>query len=119
MSLKQSHKLRIDFDQIQHGDWDYDGNSLVMYDGNLFTGYVIFDRFQNGSIQNENEYKNGSHLGWENEYNINGQLTYSCLTVGETPLEVYKYDDSGNLIHHWKTVGDIYYEEMITKFQLD
>ncbi|MDP5199448.1 hypothetical protein [Flavobacterium sp. DG2-3] len=68
---------------------------------------------------NEVEYKNGSHLGWENEYNVDGQLTYSCLTVGETSLEVFEYDNDGNLIDHWKTVGDVYFQEMTLKFNLD
>jgi hypothetical protein len=119
MSLKQPNKIRINKSEILPGEWDYDGNPLAIYAGNLFTGYVVLDRFTNGSIESEVEYKNGSHLGWENEYNINGQLIYSCLTVGETSLEIYKYDTNGNLLDHWKTVGDAYYKEMIAKYRLD
>lgn len=119
MSLKQPNKIRINSSEIQPGEWNYDGNPLAMYNDNLFTGYLVLDRFTNGTIQSEIEYKNGSHVGWENEYNANGQLIYSCLTVGETSLEIYKYDNSGGLIDHWKTVGDTYYQEMVYKYKLD
>lgn len=119
MKLKQPNKTRINFQDIQWGNLDYDGSSKVLHNNKLFSGYVVYDRYDNDNIMNETEYKNGSHVGWENEYNIEGQLTYSCLTVGETPLEVYKYDDNGVLTNHWKTVGDAYYEEMVRKYNLD
>lgn len=119
MKLKQPNKIRIDFEDIQWGDWDYDGCHKVLFNKKLFSGYVVYDKYSNGDIMNEVEYKNGSHVGWENEYNIDGILIYSCLTIGETSLEIYKYDDNGILIDHWKTVGDIYYQEMTSKFNLD
>lgn len=95
MKLKQPNKTRINFENIQWGDWDNDGCRKVLFNNKLFSGYVVYDRHDKGNIMNEVEYKNGSHIGWENEYNAEGQLTYSCLTVGETSLEVYKYDDNG------------------------
>lgn len=119
MSLKQPNKNRVNLENIQWGDWDYDGSRLVLYNTTLFSGYVVYDKHIDGSIKNEIEYKNGSHVGWENKYNANGQLIYSCLTVGETSLEIYKYDNNGGLIDHWKTVGDTYYQEMATKYHLD
>ncbi|WP_433779112.1 hypothetical protein [Flavobacterium anhuiense] len=119
MNLKQPNKIRIDFEDIQWGDWDYDGCHKVLFNNEPFSGYVVYDRHDNGDIMNEIEYKIGSHVGWENEYNIDGTLIYSCLTVGETSLEVYKYDGNGNLTDHWKTVGDNYYQDMTIKFNLD
>jgi len=119
MKLKQPNKNRVDLDNTEWGDWDYDGNSLILYNGSLYTGYVVLDRFADNSVENEIEYKNGSHVGWENEYNINGNLIYSCLTVGETSLEIYKYDYNGVLIKTWRTVGDEYYYEMFNKYNLD
>jgi antitoxin component YwqK of YwqJK toxin-antitoxin module len=119
MSLKQSNKIRVELDDTQLGDFDYDGTRMVLFNNKLFSGYVVYDRHVNGNIENEIEYKNGSHLGWENEYNENGQLVYSCLTVGQTPLEIYKYDDNGILLDHWKTVGDDYYQEMVYRYKLD
>ncbi|HEY6142184.1 MAG TPA: hypothetical protein VIV55_01975 [Flavobacterium sp.] len=119
MGLKQPQKLRIDLSEIQPGEMDYDGNPLAMHNNSLFSGYVVYDRHVNGNIENEVEYKNGSHVGWENEYNDDGQLVYSCLTVGQTPLEIYKYDDNGTLLDHWKTVGDAYYQEMVDRYKLD
>ncbi|MDX6188443.1 hypothetical protein SGQ83_03700 [Flavobacterium sp. Fl-318] len=119
MKLKLPNRNRIDFQDIQWGDWDHDGSRKVLVGGKLFSGFVVYDRFDTGDIMNEIEYKKGSHVGWENEYNISGQLVYSCLTVGETSLEIYKYDNSGNLLDHWKTVGEIYYQEMVAKYGLE
>jgi antitoxin component YwqK of YwqJK toxin-antitoxin module len=119
MSLKQPNKNRVDSTNTQWGDWDYDRERLVLHNGTLYTGYVVLDRFPDNSIENEIEYKNGSHVGWENEYHSNGNLIYSCLTVGETTLEVYKYDNYGALLEHWKSVDDDYYYMMVSKYNLD
>lgn len=119
MGLKQRNKNRIDFQNIEFDDRDYGGSRQVLFNGSLFSGYVVYDRHKNGNVENEIEYKNGSRAGWENRYNINGQLVNSCLTVGQTILEVYKYDENGDLIDHRKTVEDVYYQEMVTRFQLD
>ena len=119
MSLKQPNKNRVNLNDIQWGDFDYDGNNLVLNGGELYTGYVVYDRHPDNSIENEVEYKNGSRLGWENEYNSNGNLIYSCLSVGETTLEVYKYDNNGAPIEHWRSVDDNYYSQMVSKYSLD
>lgn len=118
MPLKEENKYRIDLDEVIWGNWDDDGNRLVLFNEKLYNGYVVYDRFSNGDVEAEIEYKDGSHMGWENEYNVSGYLTYSCLTLGETSLEIYKYDDNGILIEHWRSVGDDYYDEMVTKYNL-
>ena len=102
MNLKEPDKRRVDFDDIQWGDYDYDGSCLVLHNGRLYTGYVIFDKFPDGTIEAEMEYNSGSHIGWENEYNEAGILVYSCYSVGPTSKEVYRYDDEGNLIEHYR-----------------
>lgn len=88
MELKQPDKNRIEFENIQWGNWNNDSAHKALFNNQLFSGYVAYDRHANGNIQNEVEYQNGSHIGWENEYNMNGKLIYSCLTVGETGLPV-------------------------------
>lgn len=101
MNLKEPEKKRVDFEDIEWGDYDHDGSSLVLYNGRLYTGYVILDKFPNGSIDAEMEYNSGSHIGWKNEYNEAGILIYSCYSVGPTTQEVYKYDDEGNLLDYY------------------
>lgn len=100
--LKESHKPRIDLKEVQWGDYDYDGSRLVLYNEQLYTGYVIFTKYRNGIVKAEVEYNSGSHIGWENEYNEAGILVYSCYSMGETTQEVYKYDDEGNLIDFYE-----------------
>ncbi|OCA68930.1 hypothetical protein BBI01_17075 [Chryseobacterium artocarpi] len=73
-----------------------------MYDNRLYTGYVIFDKFPSGTTEAEIEYDCGSRIGWENEYNEAGFLTYSSYSMRQTTKEIYKYDDEGNLINHHK-----------------
>jgi len=119
MSLKQPNKSRVNLSDIEWGDFDYDGSNLVLYNNSLYTGYVIYDLYPDNSIQNEIEYKNGSQLGWENEYHSNGNLIYSCLNVNQTTLEVYKYENNGNLLEHWRSVDDDYYYQMVSKYNLD
>lgn len=101
MGLKEPTKERVNLNDIQWGDWDYDGSRLALYNNQLYTGYIVFTRYQNGIVKAEIEYKSGSHIGWENEYNQGGILTYSCYSVGETSQEIYKYDDNGNLLDHY------------------
>jgi len=118
MKLKQENKNRIEFKEVEWGEFDYDGCNLVLYRGYLYSGYVVYDRFPNKNIESEIEYKNGSQIGWENEYNESGHLIYSCLSLGQTTLETYKYDEKGKLQEHWKSVDDEYYDEIVTKYKL-
>ncbi|WP_054509865.1 hypothetical protein [Chryseobacterium sp. ERMR1:04] len=75
---------------------------VLLCNGQLYTGYVVYSKHPKSTIKSEIEYKSGSHIGWENEYNQAGILIYSCYSVGETTQEVYKFDDHGNLIDHYK-----------------
>ncbi|MBL7707319.1 MAG: hypothetical protein JNM21_17370 [Taibaiella sp.] len=118
MKLKQENKIRIELTEVEWGEFDYDGCNLALYRGNLYSGYVVYDRFPNKNIENEVEYKNGSQIGWENEYNECGHLIYSCLSLGQTTLETFKYDEKGKLQEHWKSVDDEYYDEIVTKYKL-
>jgi antitoxin component YwqK of YwqJK toxin-antitoxin module len=101
MGLKEPTKQRVNLADIQWGHYDHDGTSLVMYNNQLFTGYVVYTKYPDGTVKSEIEYKSGSHVGWENEYNQNSILTYSCYSVGQTTQEVYEYDDNGNLLDHY------------------
>lgn len=101
MGLKEPTKQRVDFDDTEFGNYDHDGTSLILHNGQLYTGYVILDKYPNGMIQAEMEFTSGSHIGWKNEYNQAGILTYSCYSMGQTTKEVYEYDDSGNLLDHY------------------
>ena len=118
MSLKEPQKTRINLSQITNGEMDYNGEPLAIYNGYLYNGYVVLSRYTNGNVKSEIEYRDGSRKGWENEYNQNGILTYSCLTFGELSIEIYKYDNNGNLMDHWKTVSNEYYYEVVKKFNL-
>ncbi|MCM0666051.1 hypothetical protein [Flavobacterium tyrosinilyticum] len=119
MSLKQPHKLRIDLNQIQHGEMDDDGYAKILYRGDFYTGYLVLDKFPNEAVQNEIEYKNGSHLGWDNEYNENGQLIRTSLSVGETTLCFYEYDSDNKIINGGKLTDDEYYQKMVKRYGLD
>ncbi|AYN03370.1 MULTISPECIES: hypothetical protein [unclassified Flavobacterium] len=119
MSLKQSEKLRLDDTQVQYGGWDDDGYRKILYNETFYTGYLVLDRNLNGSVAFEKEYKNGSHLGWDNEYNQNEQLIRTTLTVGETSLAFYEYDLNGNQIGGGKLTDDGYYQKMVSKYKLD
>jgi hypothetical protein len=44
------------------GSYDHDGSCLVLYDGRLYTGYVIFDKYPNGTTEAEIEYDCGSRI---------------------------------------------------------
>ncbi|MFP3832874.1 hypothetical protein [Chryseobacterium sp. SIMBA_028] len=102
MNLKESDKRRVNFEDIEFGEYDHDGNSLILFNGHLYTGYVILDKYPNGDTMAEMEYDSGSRVGWQNEYNEAGILIYSCYSVGQTTKEVYEYDDEGNLIDHYE-----------------
>ncbi|WP_125722774.1 hypothetical protein [Flavobacterium ustbae] len=119
MSLKQPHKNRIDQSQIQYGEWDDDGCRKVIYRQKLFTGYLVLDKNSNGYVEFEMEYKNGSHLGWDNEYDENEQLVRTTLTVGETSLVFYEYDSDGNQIVEGKLTDDGYFQKMVKRYNLD
>ncbi|WP_026715322.1 hypothetical protein [Flavobacterium daejeonense] len=118
MSLKQPLKTRIDLSQIVDGELDYDGFSKVLYNDKFFTGYLVLDKHTDGSVAFEKEYKNGRHLGWDNEYNINGILISESLNVGENDIEFYEYDDNGNQIEGGKLVGETEYQELVSKYKL-
>lgn len=119
MSLKQSEKLRLDDTQVQYGGWDDDGYRMILHNGGFYTGYLVLDRNLDGTVAFEKEYKNGSHLGWDNEYNQNGQLIRATLTIGETSLAFYEYGLNGNQIGGGKLTDDKYYQKMVSKYNLD
>ncbi len=102
MGLKEPNKQRINLNDVEWGNFDYDGTRQVLFNNQLYTGYVVYDRFPSGIVEYEVEYNDGSHIGWENEYNQSGILIYSCYSVGQTSQEIYKYDDVGNLLDHYK-----------------
>ncbi|MGE8341395.1 MAG: hypothetical protein ACN6OI_10190 [Flavobacterium sp.] len=119
MSLKQPHKLRIDLDQIQYCGWDDDGYRKILHNGVFYTGYLVLDKNLDGTVSFEKEYKNGSHLGWDNEYNENGQLIRTSLSVGETTLCFYEYDSDNKIINGGKLTDDEYYQKMVKRYGLD
>lgn len=119
MGLKQPEKLRVDYNQIQNGELDDDGYAKILHNGKFYTGYLVLDRSPNGMVENEIEYKNGSHIGWDNEYNQNQQLIRTTLTVGETSLAFYEYDLNGNQIGGGLLTDDGYYQKMVAKYKLD
>ncbi|SDX75556.1 hypothetical protein [Flavobacterium degerlachei] len=119
MSLKQSEKLRLNDTQVQYGGWDDDGYRKILYNGVFYSGYLVLDRNPDGSVAFEKEYKNGSHIGWDNEYNQEEKLIRTTLTVGETSLAFYEYDINGNQVAGGKLTDDGYYQKMVSKYKLD
>ncbi len=119
MALKQPNKTRVELDDLEHGDLDYDGNNLLYYNNQLYTGYVVYDRHPNGLIEYEVESKNGSRLGWINEYADNGQLIDSTLTVGLTQIECYQYNLDGTLKEHWLITDPESHAKYVQKYNLD
>ncbi len=119
MALKQPNKVRVELDDLEHGDLDYDGNNLLYYNNQLYTGYVVYDRYPNGLIEYEEESKNGSRLGWINEYADNGQLIDSTLTVGLTQIECYQYNLDGTLKEHWLITSPETHAMYVQKYNLD
>lgn len=119
MALKQPHKIRVNESDLEFGDLDYDGNNLIYHNNELYTGYVVYDRHPNGLIEYEEESKNGSRLGWLNEYADNGQLIQSKLTVGLTSLECYEYNLDGTLKEHWLITDPESHAKYVKEFNLD
>ncbi len=119
MALKQPNKVRVELGDLEHGGHDYDGNTLLYHNNQLYTGYVVYDRHPNGLIEYEEESKNGSRLGWINEYADNGQLIDSTLTVGLTQIECYQYNLDGTLKEHWLITDPESHAKYVQKYNLD
>ncbi|MFP5041814.1 hypothetical protein [Parasediminibacterium sp. JCM 36343] len=122
MSLKQPHKIRVpynDLEIISHASGG-GGNLIMGYQDQLFTGYAIIDYFPDTKdIQFEDEYKNGEHIGWDNEYYPTGELKSECLTIGiHFSMDTTEYDINGNVTSHIRVVSDTTYSELVAKYNL-
>ncbi|MCB9225916.1 MAG: hypothetical protein R2836_01675 [Chitinophagales bacterium] len=117
--LKQPNKIRVTYDELEWIHYSYGGYDFYHYKGKPFSGYAILDYHPNGNIMFEEEYKEGEHLGWDNEYYESGIIKYRRLIIGETTLETYEYDENGNELDHGLQVSKTYLEEMKKKFKLD
>lgn len=117
--LKQPQKLRVSVDDLEDIRQSYGGYSYYHYNGKPFNGYLVLDYYSNGNIEFEEEYKEGEHLGWDNEYYETGIIKYRRLIIGETILETYKYDETGNQTYYGSSVTIDYLEEMKKKYKLD
>ncbi len=116
MSLNQPNKTRVDYDDlVPYGET---AEEIYDYNGKLFSGYAVFERFQNGEIMYEEEFKNGKHYGWTNEYYPNGQIKDKTLECLETSLEFYQYDENGNQTGGGKVVSEDYYQDRVTTYKL-
>lgn len=116
MSLKQPNKIRVNHSDLER--YGETAEEIYAYNGKLFSGYAVLDRFQNGDIEYEIEYKNGKHYGWENEYYPNGQIKDETLTCLETSLEFYEYDENGNQTGGGKVVSEDYYQDRVNTYKL-
>lgn len=52
------------------------------YKGKPYTGFVIYDYWENGNVMNECEHVDGQIMGWDVEYYENGDLKRESLMWG-------------------------------------
>lgn len=118
--LKQAIKTRVPEDGIEVVSYSEGGYMTIHYQGKPFSGYLVMDYHTNGNIMFEEEYKEGEHLGWDNEYHENGQLKDSTLMVGATVLTFYEFDENGIEQEGGgkKQVSDSVFSELVEKYKL-
>lgn len=68
------------------------------YKGEPYTGFVIFEYHDNGSVLLEQEHVNGQTMGWEIEYFSNGMIKEETLMYGATSVVFREYSEQDELI---------------------
>lgn len=92
MSLQQAHKLRLNYDLLES---DGSASGTKYYEGKLFSGFAVFDYFQNGNVMYEEEYVKGELMGWTYLYHTNGNLKKRVFQLWESDFEYHDYDENG------------------------
>lgn len=118
--LKQEQKIRVPEDELEIISHSLGGYMFYHYKGKPFSGYLVMDFFPDGKIMYEEEFKDGYHMGWDNEYYENGRLKASRLMLGATTLRWYEYDKDGNLTFSGgeKSVPESTYLEFVREHKL-
>ncbi|WP_452600131.1 hypothetical protein [Pontimicrobium sp. MEBiC01747] len=118
MNLKEPNKIRVnenDLDNLSHSEGGYMRKS---YKGKPFAGYMVMDYHENGNVMFEEEYRDGEHQGWDNEYYETGIIKDSSLMIGATCLKYIEYDTLGNVISDNKQVSQDEYSRLVRKYNL-
>jgi len=117
-TLNQPNKPRVPLNSIEHVKPGEGGYTITHYEGEPFNGYMILDYNEDGSIQFEEEYKSGKHLGWDNLYFQNGKIKEQTLSVGNTVLQFIEYNKNGKKISDNLLVDQEYFNELVEKYAL-
>lgn len=91
--------LKIKYEDLEHGGFDFGGSEILLYQGKPFTGICqIYE--DEGWLSGENEYQNGYLEGWVRDYYENGQLEteYKLHNNNHVPNTYKAFDENGNLI---------------------
>jgi antitoxin component YwqK of YwqJK toxin-antitoxin module len=90
--------LRVSYDDLEIQGFNAGGGVIYRYQGNLFTG-VIVEFYDDGKVESETEFKNGSKEGVHRTYHPNGKIENEYLEKNNREYGVDKtWDESGNLI---------------------
>jgi len=117
MYLKQPHKVRVDFDDLEFGDQT--AEEVLAYKGVLFTGYATFGQYPNGQITAEEEFRNGRAQGWKNTYYANGKIERETLVyTGLYSIAFYEYDENGNVIMGGLLTSQDEYHQLVKEYRL-
>ena len=119
MSLKQPQKIRVNFDDLDLIDIGV-AEPTMGYNGQLFTGYAVIQYYPDGSVQLEEEYRNGEIMGWTNEYYSNGIIKEDRLCVWDTgnSILINRYDQTGTMTKSMRAVSQEQYDKFVNQFNL-
>jgi antitoxin component YwqK of YwqJK toxin-antitoxin module len=95
--LKRPESIRKYYKDLEDkGHGKYIGEEY-WYNGKPYTGFIIFDYYENGNIMSESEHVNGQTMGWEIEYYENGKIKKETLNYGATCVLFRDFDELGVL----------------------
>ena len=79
-----------------------DKKAHVQLEKNSFNGFVVYERYSNGNVKTEYEWRNGREHGFQVEYYENGQVKYY--------QQMNDYEEIGPAMAYWED-GRIRHEE--------
>lgn len=116
--LKETDKIRVPINQLEDIRQSHGGYDFYHYQGKPFNGYLVMDYFENGNVMFEEEYRDGEHQGWDNEYYETGELKESSLMLGATTLKYWEYNKDGSVAKEGKQMSKEKYNQLVTQYNL-
>lgn len=118
MSLKQPKKIRVDFDDLEEGDET--AREILTHNGQLFTGYAVIGYHPDGTIESEEEFRNGIMMGWVNQYYSDGTIRREtlCFMSLQNSLAFYTYGTDGQQIGSHLLVSSENYNAIVSEYRL-